>query len=326
MAPSSQFPPGAGDSRDLPITLGSSSPEPSPDIEIVAPRERANSSGRQSSPDIEIVAPPVRPSHRRRPLARPPPGLRRNPPPLPSPSGASQVPGPSSQPQASPPLPAAMPSHGQLPDIPEPPQELTVVRRPPPEPHRPKGTGRKPAPSKPKRSLPVMRGTVRRPVLLTMDPGCHTCVKAGRECKSYREGTECEYCRQLPDRPLRLHVQCSLNIRELIREVGGDIGEVVRPASPLSSPCSEEGRPPFWWRPRPSDAAPAVARADQPGPSHRVPALVPSQSASTPARRSVSPPPSASSPIASTSTLPRPPIQHSPSRSPSMPPRKRPRT
>ncbi|KAL1724970.1 hypothetical protein EV714DRAFT_277989 [Schizophyllum commune] len=77
-----------------------------------------------------------------------------------------------------------MSSHGQLLDIPEPPQEFTVVRRPPPEPPRPKAPGRKPAPpkpkkSKPKKSLPVMRGTVRRPVLLTMDPGCHTSPRDG---------------------------------------------------------------------------------------------------------------------------------------------------
>lgn len=205
---SPKFPPGAGDSPHLPITLGSSSPEPSSDIEIVAPRERANSSGRQSSPDIEIVAPPVRASHRRRPLARPPPGLLRSPPPLPSLSGASQVPGPSSQAQAAPPLPAAMSSHGQLPDVrlplvlfrtsllklthryPSPPknslssdarhQGAYVMHRSHtlPDPCRPprrKAPGRKPAPpkpkkSKPKKSLPVMRGTVRRPVLLTMDP------------------------------------------------------------------------------------------------------------------------------------------------------------
>ncbi|KAL1750655.1 hypothetical protein FB107DRAFT_294436 [Schizophyllum commune] len=329
MAPSPQLPPGAGDSPHLPITLGSSSPEPSSDIEIIAPRERVNSSGRQSSPDIEIVAPPVRASHRRRSLARPPPGLRRSPPPLPSLSGASQVPGPSSQAQAAPPLPAAMSSHGQLPDIPEPPQEFTVVRRPPPGPPRRKAPGRKPAPpkpkkSKPKKSLPAMRATIRPPVLLTMDPGCHTCVKAGRECKSYREGTECEHCRQLPDRPLRLHVQCSLNIRELISDAAESAVERANYESPLSSPTREDGRPPFWGRPRPSDAAPALSRADQPGPSRGVPSLVPSQSASTPARRSVSPLPPASSPIASTSTLPPPPTQRP--RSPSMPPRKRPRT
>ena len=219
-----------------------------------------------------------------------------------------------------------------------------------PDPCRPprrKAPGRKPAPpkpkkSKPKKSLPVMRGTVRRPVLLTMDPvrsipqlrspklnfsviqGCHTCVKAGRECQSYREGTECEHCHQLPDRPLGLHVQCSLNIRELIYQAAGAAVERANYESPLSSPTREDGHPPFWGRPRPSDAAPALSRADQPGPSRGVPSLVPSQSASTPARRSVSPLPPASSPIASTSTLPPPPTQRP--RSPSMPPRKRPRT